>query len=54
MRQTVITASHACRIVWPTQAKKPEGLILTTAAVMIAERRIAVPVARGWNAQTAA
>jgi hypothetical protein len=36
-----------------TQSKNALGDSRTRAAVTIAARRIAVPVASGWNAQTA-
>ena len=54
MRQTVRMAIHACLIVRTTHWKKSPTLSLTTIAVMIAESRIAVPVARGWKVHTAA
>ena len=54
MRHTVRTASQAWAIVVRTQRKKSATPIPTTAAVMMADRRIAVPVASGWNAHTAA
>ena len=54
MRQTVRMAIHACLNVCATHWKKSPTLSLTTSAVMIAASRIAVPVARGWKAHTAA
>ena len=54
MRQTVRTAIHACCTVLATQRMKPPTPTPTRAAVMIADNRIAVPVASGWKPQTAA
>ena len=54
MRQTVTTAIQACSMVFSTQRMKSETPIPTTAAVTMAESRMAVPVASGWNDHTAA
>ena len=47
-------AIHACLNVRATHWKKSPTLSLTAIAVIMAESRIAVPVARGWKVQTAA
>ena len=46
---TVRIAIRLCLQVVPTASKNCPGPTPTSAAVMIAESRIAVPVASGWN-----
>src|SRR6516225_12130128 len=53
MSITVSTASQHCLIVCAMQLRKAAGDSLTITAVMIADRRIAVPVPSGWKAHTA-
>ena len=54
MKHTVRIASRLCRQVAPTHSMNRPGPTPTSAAVMIVESRIAVPVASGWNTQLAA
>ena len=54
MSITVITASQICCKVCRTQLRNAAGDKRTNSDVMIDANKMAVPVPRGWKAQTAA